>query len=358
MSVGIPSLALCIALYTFLSNNSKFREFGKKFWGTVMLQLIAIMFCAGALVTDFIISKSEEDSVFYNVSSKASSVLVLLFLFSYMASWIYMCEIFYTIYGSLYHLRKKRFIKYTRPVAWFYEKFIHKTFYEKNYRDRGVVNFDIFSESGVDSLKLKKMKKGGTLLLLYDDNVDYTKILTDYIKETISDGDTVDYTTTYRSPLDICRSFKDEELSTITKHLSIIDCFSPHYSFDDKVVKFSKQEFSQKGFKFFDAESFADVHTAANDSWYRFRKICKAEENQYRIPHRTIYDTLSSLIGFSSEELYFLFIRHVIASEKSYGVISLFIEPDSIKKEIRADLIRMSDVVIKYGTVGYEVIKT
>lgn len=87
-------------------------------------------------------------------------------------------------------------------------------------------------------------------MLLYDDNVDYTKILTDYIKETISDGDTVDYTTTYRSPLDICRSFKDEELSTITKHLSIIDCFSPHYSFDDKVVKFSKQEFSQKGFKF------------------------------------------------------------------------------------------------------------
>jgi hypothetical protein len=47
-----------------------------------------------------------------------------------------------------------------------------------------------------------------------------------------------------------------------------------------------------------------------------------------------------------------------IASEKSYGMISLFIEPDSIKKEIRADLIRMSDVVIKYGTVGYEVIKT
>lgn len=100
MSVGIPSLALCIALYTFLSNNSKFREFGKKFWGTVMLQLIAIMFCAGALVTDFIISKSEEDSVFYNVSSKASSVLVLLFLFSYMASWIYMCKIFTQYMGA------------------------------------------------------------------------------------------------------------------------------------------------------------------------------------------------------------------------------------------------------------------
>lgn len=101
MSVGIPSLALCIALYTFLSNNSKFREFGKKFWGTVMLQLIAIMFCAGALVTDFIISKSEEDSVFYNVSSKASSVLVLLF---YSPIWPvgYICVKFFTQYMGAY----------------------------------------------------------------------------------------------------------------------------------------------------------------------------------------------------------------------------------------------------------------
>ena len=266
-----------------------------------------------------------------------------------------MCKIFYTIYGSLYHLRRKRFLKYTKPIAWFYEKFIHKTFYEKNYRERGTVNFSVFE--GIDSSKFHDMQKGGTLLLLYDDSVNYSKTIADYIKESISEGDTVDYITTYKSPLDLCRSFSDDELSQVTKHLSIIDCFSPHYSFDDKIVKFGKQEFAAKGFKFFDAESFADVHTAANNSWYRFRKICKDEENQYRVPHRTIYDTMSSLIRFSSEELYFLFLRHVIASEKSYGMISLFIEPLSLKEELRKDLIRMSDIVMEYGTNGFKIVK-
>ena len=155
----------------------------------------------------------------------------------------------------------------------------------------------------------------------------------------------------------MCRSFKDDEISNITKHLSIIDCFSTHYSFDDKVVKFHKQEFSSKGFRFFNAESFADVHTAANDSWYRFRKVCKDEENQYRIPHRTIYDTMSSLIRFSSEELYFLFLRHVIASEKSYGMISLFIEPISLENNLKNDLIRMADIVIEYNQTSFKLIK-
>lgn len=346
---------MCVALYTFLSNSSKFREFGKKFWGTVMLQLIAITFCTYTLIFEFVKTKSLKNSIIYSISEHMIDISIGCFLIFYIGSWIYMCKIFYTIYGSLYHLRRKRFVKYTRPVAWFYERFVHRAFYEKNYRNRGNVNFSAFR--GIDTEKLQKLKKGGTLLLLYDDNIDYITVLITYIRESILEGDTVDYTTTYRSPLNVCYSFKDEELSLITKHLSIIDCFSPHYSFDDKIIKFSKKEFSEKGFKFFNAESFADVHTAANNSWYRFRKNCKTEENQYRIPHRTIYDTMSSLIQFSSEEVYFLFLRHVIASEKSYGMISLFIEPESLKKELRLDLIRMADVVIKYGITGFEIIK-
>lgn len=344
-----------MALYTFLSNNSKFREFGKKFWTTVMLQLISIIFCAGALVIETIKNSLMCKNSKFLLGNKIYSLFIIVFLLFYTASWIYMCKIFYTMYGSLYHLRKKRFIKYTRPIAWFYEKFIHKTFYEKNYRDRTTLHFDMFK--GIDVSKLQKLQNGGTVVLLYEDSVQYSEVITEYIRAAIKDGDTVDYITTYKSPLELCRSFKDDEISNITKHLSIIDCFSTHYSFDDKVVKFHKQEFSSKGFRFFNAESFADVHTAANDSWYRFRKVCKDEENQYRIPHRTIYDTMSSLIRFSSEELYFLFLRHVIASEKSYGMISLFIEPISLENNLKNDLIRMADIVIEYNQTSFKLIK-
>lgn len=309
-----------------------------------MLQLISIVCCASFLAIDWIISIVSIPLVL-SILDIVYKVIHIVFLVFFICSWLLLCKIFYVIYGSLYHLRKKRFLKYTKPIAGIYEKFFHKTFYEKNYRERGPLAFNSFPN--IDSNKLQKLIKGGTILFLYNDTEDYADVVKNFITETISSGDTVDYITTYKSPLDFCKAIPEQEIYTITRKLSIIDCFSPHYSFDDKVMKFAKQDLIQKGFKFFEAESFAEVHTAANNSWYRFRKICQAEENSYRIPHRTVYDTLSSLISFSSEEQYLLFLRHVISSEKSYGMISLLIEPLSLKNELRFDLIRTADVVIE-----------
>lgn len=268
---------------------------------------------------------------------------LILFVVFFIISWLYLCKTFYIIYGSLYHLRKKRFLKYTKLFGSIYERFFHKSFYEKNYRER--TNFKLDCISSISDKDLEKLKHGGTILFLYKDDDDYSKLIHDFIIETVDSGETIDYVSTYRSPIELCKSFSDSQITKITKRLSIIDCFTPHYSFDDKVNKFAKEDYTKKGFKFFDAESFAEIHTATNNSWYRFRKLCKVEENQYRIPHRTIYDTLSSLIRFSSEELYFLFLRHAIYSEKSYGMISLIVEPITLKEELKNDLIRMADVV-------------
>lgn len=347
-------MALSVALYTFLSNNPKFREFSAKFWTTVMLQLMAIVSCSIALLLDMIQSSFTQIKVIV-ILGKIESGFLLLFAVIFIISWLYLCKIFYIIFGSLYHLRKKRFLKYTKFFGWFYEKFFHKSFYEKNYRERSTFKINTFSNIAND--KLQKVKSGGTILFLYQDKVEYNKIVSDYIVETIKDGETVDYVSTYRSPVELCRLFSDGQMMDIMRKLSIIDCFTTHYSFDDKVVKFAKEEYSQKGYKFYKADSFAEIHTAANNSWYRFRKVCKDEENLYRIPHRTIYDTLSSLIRFSSEELYFLFLRHVISSEKSYGMVSLIIEPKSLKDELKNDLIHMADIVIECDESGMKVIK-
>lgn len=340
-------MALSIALYTFLSNNTKFKEFSKRLWIVAMLQLLSLLCCSIKFVVDWLLGTiTDNTSLLATTISRFNEVLTVVLVFFFVSSWFILCKIFFTIYGSLYHLRKKRFLKYTKPVAWIYEKFFHKAFYESNFRERNTLSFASFS--GIDSSKLQNLKKGGSILLLYDDTEDYSDIVYSFIKESISEGDTVDYITTYKSPLEFCKSVRETDISTIAKKLSIIDCFSPHYSFDDKVTKFAKHNFKQKGFKFYDAESFAEIHTAANNSWYRFRKTCQAEENAYRIPHRTIYDSLSSLIRFSSKEQYLLFIRHVISSEKSYGMISLIIEPLSLSKRLKYDLIHSVDTVVEY----------
>lgn len=319
-----------------------------------MLQLIAIVSCSFALLADMLQNSFTPKSV-VAILDKTKSGFLYLFAVFFIISWLYLCRIFYLIFGSLYHLRKKRFLKYTKLFGWFYEKFFHKTFYEKNYRERSTFKINTFT--GIANDHLQKIKSGGTILFLYQDKVDYCKLLSDYITETIKDGETVDYVSTYKSPVELCRSFSEGQIVEVVKKLSIIDCFTSHYSFDDKVVKFAKEEYAQKGYKFYEADSFAEIHTAANSSWYRFRKICQAEENLYRIPHRTIYDTLSSLIRFSSEELYFLFLRHVISSEKSYGMISFILEPISLKDELKNDLIRMADIVLEFNESGISQIK-
>lgn len=321
-----------------------------------MLQLIAVVSCSMALLCDMLqVSYAGSSPGILSVLDSTETLFLYLFAIIFIASWFYLCKVFYIIFGSLYHLRKKRFLKYTKFFGWFYEKFLHKSFYEKNYRERTIFKIDSFPNIATDHLQ--KIKRGGTILLLYEDSVEYGEMIANYIMEAIKDGETVDYVSTYKSPVELCSRFSDVQMQEVVKRLSIIDCFTPHYSFDDKVVKFAKEEYTNKGYKFYKADSFAEIHTAANNSWYRFRKLCKSEENMYRIPHRTIYDTLSSLIRFSSEELYFLFLRHVISSEKSYGMISLIIEPVSLKDELKNDLVRMADIVIACNASGLSIIK-
>lgn len=321
-----------------------------------MLQLIAMVSCSIALLFEMLqASFASSNSGIIPILNQAETFFLYLFVIIFIASWLYLCKVFYVIFGSLYHLRKKRFLKYTKFFGWFYEKFLHKSFYEKNYRERTALKIDSLPNIAADHLQ--KVKCGGTILLLYQDSIEYGEMIANYIAETIADGETVDYVSTYKSPVELCSRFSDDQIQEVVKKLSIIDCFTPHYSFDDKVVKFAIEEYTNKGYKFYKADSFSEIHTAANNSWYRFRKVCKSEENMYRIPHRTIYDTLSSLIRFSSEELYFLFLRHVISSEKSYGMISLIIEPVSLKDELKNDLVRMADIAVECNESGFSIVK-
>lgn len=320
-----------------------------------MLQLLAMVSCSVALLFGEIITDLNNLKVIASIVSRLYNLLIYIFLLLYLCSWLHLCKVFYTMFGSLYHMQKKRFLKYTKPVGWIYERFFHKAFYEKNYRPRNAFKLSLFD--GIDVTVFQKIKMGGTILLLYDDMFDYSKLIAKFIKNTIAAGETVDYITTYKSPVELCRLFSDSEIPTVSKRLSIIDCFTPHYGFDDKVVKYAMHDFEQKGFVFYSASSFAEVHTAANNSWYRFRKVCKNEENLFRIPHRTVYDTLSSLISFSSEELYLLFLRHVASSEKSYGMISIITEPQSLKAELKNDLIRMADIVLECKQTDLTILK-
>jgi hypothetical protein len=353
-SIALPSLALSVALYTFLSNNPRFREFGSKFGITVLLQLISVLSCSLILLVDRLLIS------FMNFNEVLRFLLILKAVFTYsfllffIISWLYLGKVFFIIYGSLYHLRKKRFLKYTKSFGAIYEKIFHDRNYENNYLQRESLDLTCFSLSK----NQKNLKKGGSLLILYDETFKYLDEIKEFVLQTVSSGETVDYVTTSRSPFELCELISEDEIGDITKEISIIDCFTPRYGFDDKKLKYEKENWEKKGYKFFSADSFAEIHTAANSSWYRFRNLRKKEENNsFRTAHRTIYDNLYSLIRFSSEEQYFLFFRHVFSSEKAYGMITLVLEPLEIKNEIKNELVHMSDIVLIYQNNTASILK-
>ena len=255
-------------------------------------------------------------------------------------------------------MRNKRFIKYMPPFSWIYDLFIHKKSYEVKRRER-----ELATNSPFDNEWIKEINKdGGAILLLYDEeNCNYLETVTDYILSTLQNDETVDYISVLKHPLEVPNKLSvlvgDKSITDLAKRLSIIDCFSKYCAFDDRVLSLKKQEYVDKGFAFFDADSFASIHSAMTSSWYRFRNQQKQQQSQFRIPHRSIFNTLSELTRYSSEEQYLLFLKHVISSEKEYGMITLIVEPSSIKKEIRSELFQLIDIAIMYDASGLSRIK-
>ena len=348
-SILIPSLALSIALYTFLSNNSKFREFGKRFVPFVILQLISTLIAAFLMfvyqTNTYLDSGNAE-----NTLRTSQKVLEFLVIITFISGWIYLFSVFYKIFGSLYYMRTKRLWKHIKPLSWFHNTFSHRKPQNTSYEDcclpRTQIKTNLFPQNSLD-----KINKGGSILLFYDISVDCDEIIVKYIKEVIANSETVDYISVLQQPLIIANKIKDttatDKLKAITDRLSIIDCFSPHYAFDDKSFEKDKNNLTAYGFMFYDAYSFAELHSAINTSYGRFKEICKKENNLIRKPHRTIVPNLSSLIRFSSEEQYLLYLRHMLSSEKSYEMITLLIEPITMKDDIKNELIISFDVVLQ-----------
>ena len=317
-----------------------------------------MLLCSTLLITARLKENFCDDlGVLKNINFAESAfkyALIILFVFS----WLYLCRVFYLIFGSLYFMRKKRFLKYTHIVSWIHEKFFFKEQYETSYRKRTMINMRC-----LPNVDLSSLSDGGSILVLYsDDSSDCINFINSYIVETLTNNETLDFVATVRQPLEvldyISSQVDDHQLPKISKKISIIDCYSPHYAFDDKVLKIHKKRWINKGFKFFEAESFAGIHTAANSSWYRFRSQCKTEDNQFRVPHRTIFHTLSSLIRYSSEEQFFLYLRHMLSSEKFYGMITLLIEPMSLKPDTKNELQQIVDVVLEMKSDSIEVKKS
>ena len=183
-------------------------------------------------------------------------------------------------------------------------------------------------------------------MILFDDYFPVDDFIKTYIDNSISIGETIDYVTAARSPLGVCNMLNEKSAANeLHCNLAVIDCFSPLYAFDDMAYQRTIEHNAKKGYLYFTAKSFAGIHAAITSSWHAFRKR-QAKLYKSRLPHRSIYFALSSLMLRSSEDQFISFINHVTASEKIYGTITMLLEPATLDDQVKSVLKRASCAVI------------
>lgn len=125
--IMIPSLSLCIALYTLLSNNKKFREFSKRLWSVVMLQLNAVLNCTGLLIVDYLSNKSFSNSSLI-VINIVGDVLTYIMFISFLLSWLILCKEFFYLWQSISFTKEKILEIHLNRLLGFMKSFFIKHF--------------------------------------------------------------------------------------------------------------------------------------------------------------------------------------------------------------------------------------
>jgi hypothetical protein len=132
-----------------------------------------------------------------------------------------------------------------------------------------------------------------------------------------------------------------------------IDAYSPNFAFTDDIHRERLDELQQAGVKLVSARSLADLHTATNRAFKLIKALAvKAGTPGVRAPMVMVYDHTSVLYDLESVEQFSVFWRHVIPSERAYGMLTLIIEDEATPKP-RTDILRqLVDVVVKITLEG------
>ena len=99
------------------------------------------------------------------------------------------------------------------------------------------------------------------------------------------------------------------------------------------------------------AGGIAGLHTATAKAFNITKKTIRAQTphagtaRSIRKPHRMIYDSVSALADASGIEQVRLFFRHVIPSERSYGMFTLIIESEKSDEVLLNSIRSIVDVV-------------
>ena len=142
----------------------------------------------------------------------------------------------------------------------------------------------------------------------------------------------VQYLVASRHPIEFVKNLKDQiekgglEWTRSAERIVVIDAYSRHFGFVDSIYRSKNRELEKMGVSCIGSRmSYAGMHTALQKAFNKV-KSWKRDGN-VRKPALVVYEDTYAISDLESPNLYRVFVRHVLASERLWGgMLTVFIE--------------------------------
>lgn len=295
-----------------------------------------------------------------------------LSLVFYVASLaILVATVFAKSYNEVYNLRTSKFYKYFKPVRRLRGWFANDKNYEFSFQDRDyevgkcVLMANLFPESpdrtAADEKRIssekERIKKGASMLLTGTVTAAAIEKVVEWVIKRMEKNETASYVACDRHPYAIWERLQANGLDNkqqggvpLSNNLVLVDVFTPAFGFTDDIHQERDRQLDSHGISFVKAKTFAGLHTAVNKAFNIIKQKDKEQKNKkIRRASVMVYDRTSALCDTESIEQFRVFWRHVIPSERSYGMITVIIEDAMAGDGVIKPLRELVDFVLSYN---------
>ena len=342
LKVFLPTSAFVTALYALYSNDRRLRANSDD----VLVALILF------LVADILVAFSLFIAYFFSWLVVAQIILAYFALEVYAVSFVVLFWLgFVQTYNQLYNLRTDKALKYFKPIRFMREYLGRYKHYELTVESRspGLKNFSSLKDCFADE-EIARLARGATVLITGVATEKALHFLLDVICERLCQGETANYVSADRHPIEVWDLLKQRLGSGFSKHsdLVFIDAYTPSFGFTDDIHRDSTRRLDADGVSCVSARTFAGLHTATARAFNLIKRREQQRDRKSRRPMMMVYAYTSALCDFEGIEQFRIFWRHVIPAERRYGIMTFILEDDHSGSDVLDPLRQRADFVLAY----------
>jgi hypothetical protein len=344
LKIYFATSALVTALFTLYAKDNRLRAISENILVTLIFFLSSTIFILISLfITNLHLKSILLDAIIIilNYTSLLIYILTLIGLLFY---------VFLRSYNQIYNLRVDKVWRYFKPVKFLYRLRGHKR-YELHVNERKI------NENSFEKIKhlfskeeILLIAKGASILITGEPTDKSKELVLDILKERIEVGETANYISADFHPFEIWTKLKAKlrENYNVHKDCVFIDAFTPSFGFTDEIYEDYSKQLELEGVKFVEAKTFAGIHSNVAVAFNLIKKDEKKQGRGNRRPMTIVYSQTSALCDFESTEQFRIFWRHVISSERIYGMTLFILEDKLSTDEILNPLKQRVDFILSF----------